>query len=131
MDYMKYDCYECDPAKNSKCSKTACFEKGGECHLTGDPAAARDQPMEVLVSVPRKSGKTLRYVRRVVEMSDLLKIKAGLEELRHFAWLRDIPSPTCPEYIEHHQSIQEILGKIDAIISEVDDMILGLEDDCK
>ena len=64
-------------------------------------------------------------------MSDLLKIKDGLEGLRHFTWLRDIPSPTCPEYVEHHKSIQEILGEIDAIISEVDDMILGLEDDCK
>ena len=26
--------YECDPKKNKACRKTACYKRGGECHLT-------------------------------------------------------------------------------------------------
>lgn len=70
-------------------------------------------------------------VRRVVEMSDLLKIKELLEGLRHFIWLKDIPFPGKYEGMKYHESIKEILAMTDSVISEVDDMILGLEDDCK
>lgn len=28
------DLYECDPDKNMTCKKTACYTKGGMCHLT-------------------------------------------------------------------------------------------------
>ena len=64
-------------------------------------------------------------------MHELMKIKEMIENLRFQIWLRDIPSPTVPEYVEHHQSIQEILKLTDEVCSKVDDMILGLEDDCK
>ena len=33
--------YLCDPEKNTDCGKTACFEKGGPCEMTTNPAAAR------------------------------------------------------------------------------------------
>lgn len=104
--------YECDPDKNTECSKEACFVKGGECHLT---------------SYPEYASKS----EEVRTLHELMGIKEALEKLRHFTWLRDIPSPTVPEYREHHKDIQEILGEIDAIISNVDDLIIGWGDDCK
>lgn len=36
-----------------------------------------------------------------------------IERLRYLVWLEDIPSPTTPEYREHHESIQKILNYID------------------
>lgn len=64
-------------------------------------------------------------------MHDLMKIKELLENLRFQIWLRDIPSPTVPEYVEHHKSIQELLHVADSVLSQVDDIILGMEDDGK
>lgn len=51
-------------------------------------------------------------------MSDRKELIEKLEELRHEIWLCDIPSPTCPEYVEHHEQIQRFLKKIDTIIRE-------------
>ena len=63
-------------------------------------------------------------------MSDKLNIPEGLhglslvkeavKELRFQIWLRDIPSPTVPEYIEHHQSITEILKFTDDVLEIID-----------
>ena len=41
------------------------------------------------------------------------KMRKKLLELRELVWGEDIPSPVCPEYIEHHESIQKILNFID------------------
>ena len=46
-------------------------------------------------------------------MKDNNDLLNAIEELRHLVWNEDIPSPTCPEYIEHHESIQKILSFID------------------
>ena len=43
-------------------------------------------------------------------MDNILKDK--ILDLRDLVWGEDIPSPTCPEYIEHHESIQKILNFI-------------------
>lgn len=42
------------------------------------------------------------------------EIRAKIEQLRELVWMEDIPSPCCPEYVEHHESIQKILKFIDA-----------------
>ena len=36
-----------------------------------------------------------------------------IERLREIVWGEDIPSPTIPEYREHHESITKILKFID------------------
>lgn len=43
-----------------------------------------------------------------------------LERLRDIVWGEDIPSPTVPEYREHHESIQKILKVIDGYIDELE-----------
>ena len=44
-----------------------------------------------------------------------------LGDIRSEVWDRDIPSPTCPEYIEHHNACIEIMN----FISEKMDMFRG------
>lgn len=44
-----------------------------------------------------------------------------LGDIRLAVWDRDIPSPTCPEYIEHHNDCVEIMN----FISEKMDMFRG------
>lgn len=40
-------------------------------------------------------------------------VNKALDRIREEAWLHDIPSPTVPEYIEHHDAIQQIMLVID------------------
>lgn len=48
--------------------------------------------------------------------------RQDIEDLRDVVWLEDIPSPTVPEYVEHHESIQKILNYIDCnLLCEEDD----------
>lgn len=37
----------------------------------------------------------------------------ALDEIRHALWEIDIPSPTVPEYIEHHEQIQSVWKLLD------------------
>lgn len=48
-----------------------------------------------------------------------------LGEIRGFVWDRDIPSATCPEYIEHHRDCVEIMNFISAKM----DMFRGKSND--
>lgn len=36
-----------------------------------------------------------------------------LGDIRYALWEVDIPSPTVPEYVEHHQQIQELIALVD------------------
>lgn len=47
--------------------------------------------------------------------NELLK---KLYDLRELVWGLDIPSPRCPEYVEHHDDIQKILQFIDKELLE-------------
>lgn len=42
-----------------------------------------------------------------------------LQRIREMVWGVDIPSPTIPEYVEHHRDCQNIMQLIDDIIKEV------------
>lgn len=37
----------------------------------------------------------------------------ALDEIRHALWEIDIPSPTVPEYVEHHEQVQSVLKLLD------------------
>ena len=47
------------------------------------------------------------------------QIKDNIILLRQLVYMEDIPSSNCPEYQEHHQSIQRILHAIDDLLKEV------------
>lgn len=43
-----------------------------------------------------------------------------LFEIQEAVWGMDIPSPTVPEYVEHHKQMQELLALIDTKIKEIE-----------
>ena len=43
-----------------------------------------------------------------------------LKAVRYKVWEYDIPSPTVPEYIEHHKACQDILKYIDGYIELIE-----------
>lgn len=47
-------------------------------------------------------------------------VKKAVQELRFQIWLRDISSATVPEYIEHHESIREILKFTDDVLEIIE-----------
>lgn len=53
-------------------------------------------------------------------IADVLKLHNKIEQLRELIWGYDIPSPTVPEYREHHESIQYILKATDEILREIE-----------
>jgi len=44
-----------------------------------------------------------------------------LKEIYEEIWGYDIPSPTVPEYREHHEQCQELLALIDKKLKEVEE----------
>jgi hypothetical protein len=48
------------------------------------------------------------------------QLRNKITALRELVWGEDIASPTCPEYIEHHASIQKILKFIDTQLLKED-----------
>jgi hypothetical protein len=65
------------------------------------------------VNICRRAAGVLR---RETGMNEKLRIK--IEQLRDLVWMEDISSPTVPEYVEHHESIQKILKFIDSKLLE-------------
>lgn len=58
-------------------------------------------------------------------MNDLISRETALDaidRIRLKIWLIDIPSPTVPEYIEHHEQIQHVLEEIAAVRKEVEQL---------
>ena len=48
------------------------------------------------------------------------KLLKAMFEIQEAVWGMDIPSPTVPEYVEHHNQMQELLALIDTKIKEID-----------
>ena len=46
------------------------------------------------------------------------EVISDLIDIRHALWEADIPSPTVPEYIEHHKQIQELMALVDKKIDK-------------
>ena len=68
---------------------------------------------------------TIRYLQQELDRRELEHEKARrvievLEQIRDFVWDEDIPHPTVPEYVEHHESIQGILKFIDKLLKEME-----------
>lgn len=56
-------------------------------------------------------------------MSDNISRQSALDALkaiRYWLWEIDIPSPAgCPEYVEHHEQIQNMMGVVDGWIKKI------------
>ncbi len=56
------------------------------------------------------------YQMMCAGMDDLISRQAAidaLDEVRHALWEIDIPSPTVPEYVEHHEQVQSVWKLLD------------------
>lgn len=50
------------------------------------------------------------------KMDDLISrqvVLKALEEISYALWEIDIPSPTVPEYVEHHEQVQRVMNLVD------------------
>lgn len=57
-------------------------------------------------------------IKSLEKQEDFIKILFDIQEA---IWGIDIPSPTVPEYREHHEQCQELLALIDKKIKEVEE----------
>lgn len=64
------------------------------------------------------NGKTLKEWIDSQELKN--KFLNILFEIQEAVWGMDIPSPTVPEYVEHHKQMQELLALIDTKIKEIE-----------
>jgi hypothetical protein len=48
-----------------------------------------------------------------MELIDRQAAIDALDEIRHALWEIDIPSPTVPEYVEHHEQVQSVWKLLD------------------
>ena len=46
------------------------------------------------------------------------EVLGDLEDIRSALWDIDIPSPTIPEYREHHEQIQQVIALVDEKMSK-------------
>lgn len=51
-------------------------------------------------------------------------VRKALAELKFQIWLQDIPTPTVPEYVKHHESIQKILSLTQEVLEIIDAELL-------
>lgn len=49
------------------------------------------------------------------------KAKEAIKEIREMCWGYDIPSPCCPEYREHHEQMQKIIGLCDSWLKKLEE----------
>lgn len=57
-------------------------------------------------------------------MDDLISRQAAIDALRaikHGLWEIDIPSPTVPEYVEHHEQIKNMMEIVDGWIKRINE----------
>lgn len=47
--------------------------------------------------------------------------KEAIKEIREMCWGYDIPSPCCPEYREHHEQMQKIIGLCDSWLKKLEE----------
>ena len=47
--------------------------------------------------------------------------KEAIKEIREMCWGFDIPSPCCPEYREHHEQMQKLMGLCDEWLKKLEE----------
>ena len=87
--------FDCNNSNCDECS--LCYEQGN----MGEQKEALDMAINALEQQPCEDT-----ISRQVAID-------ALDEIRHALWEIDIPSPTVPEYIEHHEQVQSVWKLLD------------------
>lgn len=65
-------------------------------------------------------------------MGDFIEqVLTTLQDIDFALWEIDIPSPTVPEYVEHHQQVQTVMRLVEEKTMEIRKAAERLEDDLK
>lgn len=59
------------------------------------------------------------------------QVITALQDINHALWEIDIPSPTVPEYIEHHEQIQRVMKLVSEKLEAIREDAKRMEDDLK
>lgn len=65
-----------------------------------------------------RKNEGCEYFAKVEETAKYKCVRI-LYELKDAVWDIDIPSPTVPEYVEHHEQMQELMHLIDVKVNEL------------
>ena len=79
----------------------------GHCDIPENP---------IFVRFKDSCEKFERVEREVIPMSDLIDRQAvmdAIDKIKYALWEIDIPFPTVPEYIEHHEQVQFVWELVD------------------
>lgn len=77
-----------------------------------------------------KGGK-IRFIREENVNEFIEQVITALQDINHALWEIDIPSPTVPEYIEHHEQIQRVMKLVGEKLDAIREDAKRMEDDLK
>lgn len=77
-----------------------------------------------------KSGK-VRFIKEENVNEFIEQVITALQDINHALWEIDIPSPTVPEYIEHHEQIQRVMKLVEEKLGAIREDARRMEDDLK
>jgi hypothetical protein len=82
----------------------------------------RDKYIEAVELVNYMFETKQAYIKINIALEHTCKSqRERIFKLRNLVWGMDIPSPTCPEYREHHEDITKILQYIDTYLLDVEE----------
>jgi len=77
-----------------------------------------------------KCGK-VRFIKEENVNEFIEQVITALQDINHALWEIDIPSPTVPEYIEHHEQIQRVMKLVSEKLEAIREDAKRMEDDLK
>lgn len=77
-----------------------------------------------------KGGKA-RFIREENVNEFIEQVITALQDINHALWEIDVPSPTVPEYIEHHEQIQRVMKLVNEKLGAIREDAERMEDDLK
>jgi len=76
-------------------------------------------------------GGRARFIREENVNEFIEQVITALQDINHALWEIDIPSPTVPEYIEHHEQVQRVMKLVEEKLDAIREDAKRMEDDLK
>lgn len=79
----------------------------------------------------RMKGEKVRFIKEENVNGFIEQVITALQDINYALWEIDIPSPTVPEYIEHHQQVQGVMKLVEEKLEAIREDAKRMEDDLK
>lgn len=76
-------------------------------------------------------GGRVRFIKEENVNEFIEQVVTALQDINHALWEIDIPSPTVPEYIEHHEQVQRVMKLVEEKLDAIREDAKRMEDDLK